>query len=292
MIYIIENDTLRVKISSMGAELQSIRRLEDDTEYLWQADPNYWAKRATNLFPVCGKMQDGKYTYRGKTYELLIHGFAKLYEWTVIRQETAAVTLRLTDSEETLAVYPFHFALEMTYALDGDTLSVTIIVRNHDDKEMIFAVGAHPGFNIPLENGAVFEDYYVAFDEPCAPKRMRISSAGLYTGEAAPYPLENDRIIHLNHRLFDNDAIALQDAGKALTIRRDGGKREIHMSFPDMTYLLLWHMPKTDAPYVCIEPWTSHPGSDGKIDDLEQKPAMNTLAPQGIYRNVYTITFR
>ncbi len=292
MLYIIENDKLRVKISSLGAELQSIRRLEDDTEYLWQADPTYWGKRATNIFPVCGKMQDGKYTYNGKTYELLIHGFAKLYEWTVVRQETTALTLRLTDTEETLAVYPFRFSVEMTYALHDDALSVTIIVHNLDEKDLIFAVGAHPGFNIPLNPGEEYDDYFIEFDEDCQPQRMRISAAGLFTGETAPYPLENNRILRLHHRLFDNDAVALQGAVKGLTVRSETGARCIHFSYPDMNYLLIWHMPKTDAPYVCIEPWTSHPGMDGKIEDLTEKHAMTTLKPQGIYRNVYTIRFQ
>ena len=86
MIYILENEVLKVKISSMGAELQSIRRLEDDTEYLWQGDARYWPGRATNLFPMCGRMVEGKYTFEGKTYEIPIHGFAKLQEWTVLRQ--------------------------------------------------------------------------------------------------------------------------------------------------------------------------------------------------------------
>ncbi len=291
MLYIIENDKLRVKVSSLGAELQSIRRLEDDTEYLWQADPAYWAKRATNIFPVCGKMQNGQYTYNGETYELLIHGFAKLYDWSVVRQETTALTLRLTDNEETLAVYPFRFSMEMTYALNGEDLSVTIIVHNRDDKDMIFAVGAHPGFNIPLNAGEQYDDYYVEFDEDCRPQRMRISAAGLFTGETAPYPLENNRVLRLHHRLFDNDAVALQGAVKSLTVRSEAGPRHIHFSYPDMNYLLIWHMPKTDAPYVCIEPWTSHPGMDGKVEDLTEKHAMTTLEPQGAYRNVYTMSF-
>ena len=42
MIYILENDNLRVKVSSLGAEMQSIRRVEDGTEYLWQGDPAFW----------------------------------------------------------------------------------------------------------------------------------------------------------------------------------------------------------------------------------------------------------
>ena len=104
---------LKVKISSMGAELQSIRRLEDDTEYLWQGDARYWPGRATNLFPMCGRMVEGKYTFEGKTYEIPIHGFAKLQEWRVLRQKANAITLQLQDTEETLAMYPFRFALEI-----------------------------------------------------------------------------------------------------------------------------------------------------------------------------------
>ena len=34
MIYILENESLRVKVSSLGAELQSIRRVDTDIEYL------------------------------------------------------------------------------------------------------------------------------------------------------------------------------------------------------------------------------------------------------------------
>ena len=45
MIYILENSHLKVKISSVGAEMQSIRRLDDGTEYLWQGDPTFWRNR-------------------------------------------------------------------------------------------------------------------------------------------------------------------------------------------------------------------------------------------------------
>ncbi len=291
MIYIIENDKLKIKISSMGAELQSICRLEDRTEYLWQADPQYWGKRATNIFPVCGKLYEGKYTYDGVVYELMIHGFAKLQEWEVIHQDTTTLALRMRDTAETRTMYPFRFSVEMTYTLDNETLTVTTIVHNLDDKTMYFAVGAHPGFNIPLNDAETFTDYYAVFDEECAPERLCISAAGLFIGETTPYPLENDRIIRLRHDLFDHDAIALQGMAKGLTLRSENGARQIHIAYPDMTYLLIWHMPKTDAPYVCVEPWSSHPGMDGKIEDLTEKGAMNTLEPKNIYRNTYQITF-
>ena len=41
MIYTIENDSIRVQISDVGAELQSIVGKKDNTEYLWQGDAQY-----------------------------------------------------------------------------------------------------------------------------------------------------------------------------------------------------------------------------------------------------------
>jgi galactose mutarotase-like enzyme len=292
MIYIIENDKLKVKVSSMGAELQSIRRLEDNTEYLWQGDPTYWAGRAANLFPICGRLFEGKYTYQGETYEMMLHGFAKLQEFEVIRQDTAAITLQLKENEETLRMYPFRFSLEISYVLSGEDLTVTLIVHNLDDKTMIFAVGGHPGFNLPLEEGKRFEDYLLEFDEPCEPMQLCMSATCFYQDETKPFPLEDGQILHLHHGLFDNDAIFLADMASGVTLRCADGKRAVHMSYPQMSRLGLWHKPKTDAPYMCIEPWSSYPSVDGKVDDLETKQSMHTLEPQGVYRNVYTISFR
>ena len=291
MIYIIENDKLKVKISSMGAELQSIRRVEDNTEYLWQGDPTYWAGRAANLFPICGRLFEGKYTYQGKTYEMQLHGFARHQEWEVVRQDTAAITLRLVENEETLGVYPFRFALDIAYTLSGEELSIAIIVHNMDDKTMRFAIGGHPGFNLPLEADKTFEDYYVEFDEPCEAKRITFSDTCFYTEGADPFELEDGKILHMSHDLFDRDAIFLCDTARGITLKCIDGKRSVHMAFPDLPYIGLWHKPHSDAPYVCIEPWNGLPSVDGKIDDLETKSPMQELEPQGVYRNVYSITF-
>ena len=291
MIYIIENDKLKIKISSMGAELQSIRRIEDNTEYLWQGDPTYWAGRAANLFPICGRLTEGKYTYDGKSYEMMLHGFARFQEFEVIRQDTAAITLQLKGNAQTLAMYPFRFSLEISYVLSGEDLTITLIVHNLDDKTMFFAVGGHPGFNLPLEKGKAFEDYYIEFDEPCEPKQLCMSDTCYFLNDVRPFPLEDNRILKLHHGLFDHDAIFLREMASSLTLRCADGARSVHLAYPDMTHLGLWHKPKSDAPFMCIEPWTSYPAVDGKIDELETKQSMKTLEPQGVYRNVYTITF-
>ena len=59
-----------------------------------------------------------------------------------------------------------------------------------------------------------------------------------------------------------------------------------------MKYLGLWHVPKKEAPYICIEPWYSVPAYDGKVDDLDTKRDMIHLEAGGIYENKTVITVR
>ena len=290
MIYILENDKLRVKVSSLGAELQSIRRIEDDTEYLWQGDTTYWARRASNLFPVCGRLWENKYTYRGETYALGSHGFARGKEWSALHQKSNALTLQLLPDEETLAAYPFRFSLEMTYTLNEDSLTVTTIVHNQDDKMMPFSVGGHPGFNVPLADAGSYEDYKLVFDEPCQPLQFVCDENCFHLGKMTRFPLEEDRVLSLQHSLFDNDAIFLENASCGVTLRSDKTDHSVHLSFPDSPYLGIWHTPRTEAPFVCIEPWVQSPSPAGEVADIEEKAAMIHLEPANVYRNTYTIT--
>ena len=290
MIYIIENDRLRVKISSLGAELQSIRGMEDGIEYLWQGDANYWTRRASNLFPVCGRLWENKYTYEGVTYEMGSHGFARGKEWEVIHQKTTSLTLQLTPDEETQAAYPFRFVLQMTYTLAEDSLAVTTIVRNEDDKTMPFAVGGHPGFNVPLTEGTVYEDYKLVFDEPCQPLQFVNDENCFHLGKMKVFPLEQGQTLPLSHSLFDNDAIFLEKTCGGVTLCSDKSAHSVHLAYPDSPYLGIWHTPRSDAPFVCIEPWVQSPSPAGEVADLAEKAAMIHLEPAAAYRNTYTIT--
>lgn len=46
----------------------------------------------------------------------------------------------------------------------------------------------------------------------------------------------------------------------------------MRVSYPQMNFLGIWHMPFTDAPYVCIEPWSALPSRKGRIEDLSEQP--------------------
>jgi galactose mutarotase-like enzyme len=56
-----------------------------------------------------------------------------------------------------------------------------------------------------------------------------------------------------------------------------------------MGYLGLWHWPRTDAPYICIEPWCSLPSFAGQIAVFEEQKDLISLPAGQIYRNIWTI---
>lgn len=290
MIYTIENDFLTVKVSSLGAELTSIKGKANDCEYLWQGDEKYWAGQAPIMFPICGRLYEGKYTYLGKEYTMPNHGIARSSEFALKSTAQDEITLSLAANEETKKCYPFNFTLNVTFKLVKSSLEITYNVINNDTCELIFGVGGHPAFNVPINNQGSFDDYYVEFDNSCSALRVDFSPTCFCTKDDKIYTQGGTKRIDLSHNLFDDDAIFLYNVDKAITLKSDKYKGSIKLKYDRMKYIGLWHMPKTDAPYVCIEPWSSIPANDGVIDNLLTKEEMIHLPVGYSYKNTYSIT--
>ena len=291
LLYTIKNEFLQVSAADHGEELQSIRTA-DGAEYLWQGDARYWADRALNIFPYIARLTNGSYYLDGQLYHMDIHGLSP-YQTFAAEAAGDRMTFVLDSSDATLARYPRAFRFTVAYRLEGRTLEVVFQVENRDRRTMYFAVGGHPGFNVPLEAGRSFTDYRIRFPEAAAPEQVGFTAKCFLDGTSSPYPLDGSRAIPLRHDLFDNDAIVLQNAGhQAILEPIDGAGRTVTVTYPGMEYLGLWHAVKTDAPYVCIEPWTSLPSTQDKIAVLEEQKDLLTLEPGGCYRNVWTIEIR
>lgn len=288
MLYTIENEKLRVSIDEIGAQLMSVATKPDGHEYLWQGDPAYWSGRAYNLFPVIGRMYKMQYDYRGKTYDMPLHGVIRKNRLSVATQEKDKISFMYTDNENTRSLYPFSFLYTVAFALDGNRLIVTTSVKNTDDKPIHFGVGGHPGFFVPMEEGLAFEDYYVLFENAKEVKRCVMSDDVLFTGETPVYPLKDNKL-PLSHALFPVDALVLVGTGGRATIASDKGKRRVTMNYPDMKYMGLWQKPASDAPYLCLEPWSMLPASVGGRDDFETKPDMTHLPVGETYTNAWDL---
>ena len=288
MIYSIENKILKATVDTSGAQLQSIYSKATETEYLWQGDPAYWAGRAYNLFPTIGRMYKNTYTYDGNEYSLRCHGIARYRAFQLTDRTATKLTFRLTEDEDSLKEYPFKFEFFIRYELKEATLEISFIVKNTDEKELIFALGGHPGFNVPFGNGA-FEDYYLEFSEKTKVLFHTLSESKFMTGEKLPLPLTEGVRLPLRHELFDNDAAILGNTCREISLKSKADPRHITVKYPDFRYLGVWHTPETDAPFVCIEPWSALPATDGVITDLSAKEDMTRLAPGKTYKTLWSI---
>ena len=289
MHYTISNSILSLTVDSMGAQMLSLKTA-DSVEYLWQGDPAYWKDRAPVLFPWIGRLTNNSYLYEGRPYTMGIHGFAAASEFTCTEKTEEQLTLQLCSTEQTLRQYPFRFCFEVTYALSGCCVDVTYRVRNEDKKTMYFGIGGHPGFRVPLTEDACFEDYRLEFCAACQPDRVGFSKEVYLNGEDHLYPLMRNKYLPLRHDLFDEDAVILKNMAREVTLRSDISGRGVRVSYPDMPYLGIWHWPNTDAPYVCIEPWSSLPARQDVAEEISCKSDLIRLAPGKTYENQWQIT--
>lgn len=288
MKYVLKNEALTVEVSSLGGQLQSIRD-KSGKEFLWQGDPKYWKGRSPELFPFIGRLMDKTYELDGEKHTINLHGFLRDLELECTERSEHRLTLSLRDNEQTRQVYPRAFLASLIRELEGNTLLITFRVENRDEKPMYFAYGGHPGFFVPMEEGKSFEDYYLEFPEACRPMRVKFSERALVDTMDTPYDLEDGRRLRLRHDLFDNDAIVLHGMDRSVRLTCGSGPA-VTVRFPQMPYVGFWHMPHTDAPYVCIEPWSSIPGRDGVTEQFEAKEDLISLEPGGVYENRWSIT--
>ena len=285
MIHVFSNETLTVSADELGAEICSVKM--NGTEYIWQGEPPYWPSHAINLFPVCGRMFEGKYTWRGKTFELMLHGFARTTNFIWDQEKNIFHT---ESNEQTKKVYPFDFSLDIQYELRDNTLICRDIVKNTGNDPLPFTVGAHPGFRVPLREDESFEDYVIEVNNGRNALRRVISERHLDSGMNEPFTFEKD-ILKLKHSLFDHDGIFLQNIGDTVSLKDKNGKARVVVKCGQANYWGIWQDPKTEAPFVCIEPWYGMAGADGKIEEFDEKINVVSLEPGKSFTFQYQIIF-
>jgi len=265
---------LTAEVNPLGAQLSALRdRMGRDL--LWDGTPSVWAGRAPLLFPIVGALAGGSYRLGSKIHHLPRHGFARGKLFDIVDSASAAATFRLKADEDTIPVYPFRFELDVHFALDGPTLSVTTYVRNMGDEEMPASFGYHPAFRWPLPFGRARSSHFieVASDEP-APMR-RLNADGLLTPERHPTPIFHRRL-GLSDSLFQDDVIIFDEIRSRSVIYRAGDGPRIQVSYPDTPYLGIWTKPR--ANFICIEPWHGIADPEGFCGDFRSKPGVFTVA--------------
>ena len=291
MMVTLKNSRLTVEIDDLGAQLCSVKSPEG-TEYIWQADPAIWGRHAPLLFPVIGRLQDGQYTHKGQTYSISNHGFARDSRFEILEQDDTHAVFRLTQSPETLAVYPFPFVLTVTFVLEENRLRKTCRVDNPGDGEMLFELGAHDGFRAPLEPGEAMDDYAILLPGLEAITPYGMDQEGITTPKGGTIPLAGGRL-PLKPSTFGLDTVILDQLPQRRAVLADkAGRPRVTLDFADFPYLGIWTPDKPfDTNYVCIEPWSTLPDAVFVGRGLENKQGIRRLAPGQADTLSYTTTF-
>ena len=288
-MHTLKNEMLAISVSSHGAELSSIRK--GSVEYLWQADPKFWARHSPVLFPIVGSVWEGRYRVAGKEFLLGQHGFARDMDFTLVDQTDTMLRYRLESTEETLAKYPWPFRLEIAYRLHDNKIDVIWDVTNPGPEDMFFQIGAHPAFNYPDYDPIAEARGYFSFDRKEGLECIRIKEKG-YVDAITKYPLELDADgrYPLTSSTFDViDTLMLQDSQlRRVTLHRTDGTPWLSLGFT-APVVGLWSPPCRNAPFICIEPWYGRCDRAGYEGDYRDKDWINRLAPGERFSSVYTI---
>lgn len=274
----LSNNILYVEIDSLGAQLVSLKDIHG-IEYLWQGDKKYWKGQAPLLFPIVGALRNDTAIIDGEKYTIPRHGIARTNEFRRTKSMTDSASFTLSSDFEIRKNYPFDFTLAVDFELADSTLIQRFTITNRDAKDMPFSLGCHPAFNIPLEENDKFEDYIISFpnDEDCDSPTIDPQTSLILTKERMTV-LKNARSLPLRHELFYKDALVLENLkSRQVSLFSLSTGRGVQMDFNGFDYFGIWQ--SKNAPFLCLEPWTSTATCDFEDDVLSHKRGMLILSP-------------
>jgi galactose mutarotase-like enzyme len=285
----IANSELEISISSVGAELISIKSLKTGIEYLWQGKSERWEGKSPVLFPIIASVENDQYRVGDQVYQLGLHGFAMYKEFKLVEKKENEVTLQLMSDQSTLEVYPYRFVLKVTYQLIDKQVKTMYTVKNPGDKSIWFCLGGHPTFACPLESHLKFTDYYIRFQKKETAKR-HLMTGPLMNGKTEEF-LVQQNILPLDKELFRENAIILKHLDSDyVELLSEKGNAGLKLSIKGFPHLGIFSFAESEEDkYICIEPWQGIPGVQGREKTLQDKEGIIELEAENSYSKSFTI---
>ena len=275
MSIVLENHILKVGIHEKGAELFSVFNKKTKLEYIWSGDAAFWGKTSPVLFPIVGALKQNTFSYRSKSYSLPRHGFARDQVFEVESKTIDQVSFRIESNLETLRIFPFSFSLRITYHLKDATLTVGYEIVNEGNGPMLFSLGAHPAFKVPLIEGTSYTDYTLEFNSTESAAAWKISPEGFITGETVP-TLQNTSRLALRKELFYGDALVFKNLkSDSISIKSTKHNHGLDFAFAGFPFFGIWAAKNAD--FICLEPWCGIADSVDHDQNLSNKEGIQLL---------------
>ena len=280
MVFSIKNEYLTATITSFGAELISLKNTT--REYIWEGNPQFWAKHTPVLFPIVGTLKNSCYLYNDIKYELPRHGFARDCKFEVIAKSETEIVFSLKADEVSIKKYPFIFELQLHYILLNNDLQVKYKIINHDAKPMPFSIGAHPAFALPKK----FDDYALKFEKQETLKSFTLED-DLLSDNFFEIAFQ-DKILALDYTLFANDALIFKNINSKKITILENDLPLLSIAYPDFKNLGIWT--KTNAPFICLEPWLGYSDSSKHNQNILEKEGIQIVSENCTFDCFLTIS--
>lgn len=278
----LSNEMISIEVFNIGAELIELKNNATNLNYLWNGNKLFWGSSSPLLFPIVGSINDTTLRFKGKLYKLGNHGFARKSYFKLISKTKKSLKYLLTSNEETLRQYPYHFELYLIYTIHENEVNIKYIVKNIDKKKMYFQIGAHPGFNCPINCQLSFSDYYLTFNKEETSKRLFFNTENKIISDKEDIGLNNSKILPLKHNDFYEGAQIYKDIkSNILTLQSDLDEAYVKLTSYNLPNLILWQT--KDAPFICIEPVNGMADTDEYTGSFIKKRPMISLLPDEEY---------
>lgn len=245
LTYILTDEAAKTQIEVVperGGIITRWRKGDQELLYLDEeryADPTKTVRGGVPiLFPICGNLPDDIYSYQGKDYKLVQHGFARHLPWEVIATSTddcASITISLKSDESTLAVYPFACEVVFTYQLQGNSLKILQGYTNNSDVEMPFSAGFHPYFEVGDKQKLEIEIPGTEYFSNVTKGKEAFSGS---------FDFELDEIDAAFVPVSKNSS-SFSDRGNKITLEYD----------EFFSTIVFWNLKGKD--FICLEPWSA-----------------------------------
>ena len=230
---------------SRGGMLTSLRVGERELFYLDDAtlaDPTKNVRGgAPVLFPSPGKLAHDVWSFGGRIGSMKQHGFARSMPFSLTARGTSPapfVTLRLHSTDDTTRLYPYAFAVELTYTLLPKGVRIDQRIENKGTASMPFGFGFHPYFRVR--------------DAEKSKARIATTAKRAFDNTTKRHVDVPEGGIDLTAKEVD---LHLDGHGRSSAELEIEGQRAISLvGSAEYERWVIWTLAGKD--FVCLEPWT------------------------------------
>jgi len=270
---------LEIKTVKKGAELiyvnfNGIEKLHDGQ--------SFWNRHSPVLFPIVGKLKNGRTIINGKKYEMDQHGFARDIDFEEIGENSYV----LKSNKDTLSKFPFNFEFYISYEVIENKVITKYKIVNKDENEMLFGLGGHPAFACEYSSGK----YRLEFEQIEDNIEIYKLEDGLVKDEPErTIKFIRENRIFLDNKTFEKDAIIMKNLKSEKVFLRTETKKVLTFNFKDFPYLAIWSKP--DASFICIEPWFNTADKVSSNGIFEEKENLIKLKSNQEFKAEYSVEF-